>query len=223
MERAFFCELMFINSAREALLEASTLIDGEFTRNRIEDERSREGTLLHYFWRARNADMHDVIKWDSNTAALHVEIVGQPAPGIYLMGDATNELDARVLFAYNACSIDEAMARIARKERPDPAREEIAGLKIAIPQYSIDLETFSYLDARKKPPMQHVPAPTEHFGIQMEPLALEGCFYVLKFYNECELALGSAIHMHLPRLRFPKEYEETTLTSGWRRSDIRRN
>jgi hypothetical protein len=208
-EKAFFTALTCINVSCEALMDASSSIDNEVTRKQIRTDRAIPHSLLHYLWQARNGDVHDVLVWNMQGAEFHLAMVDEKKARRRLRRRRHIRDDASLLmFAYDVNTEEKLLEKISANEQPDPDRMTMAGIASTPVRASINLSSFHYMDRRGKQPRRiDVSEPTEHLGKSIPPVALNGIYLGISYYNDKLQQLSALAGAVLPAIELPPQHE----------------
>jgi hypothetical protein len=168
LERAFSDALTRIGATHEAMLSSASCGNQQKWREQLQAERESD-PLLFYFWKARDAEIHNVvIKWDPNMAYFHSVVVdAEKLNGLLAiykrmwspLDPAGTDASLLLLkFLYGATSLTSAEFTEHVKKSPQniQAHAEQFGLRVTFALRSLALMPFTLQWQGKK---VHVPAP----------------------------------------------------------------
>jgi hypothetical protein len=163
-----------INSAAEALLDASRVLDSGLIRTEVMEARKSD-PLLRYFWKARDAATHHVVEWELSFGNAEVQVV--------------DPIKANAATA-NSLTEHDRMRKLNAGIRPDPALLESLGIELIDQKRALGLSRIEY---ERQGEVVVLERPTVHMGNEdFPPEASAATEAVLRFY-ESKAALLEAI------------------------------
>lgn len=178
VERAFVAFLSYVDVIHQSLADCLGKLDLDSWRTNLNRDREND-PLLHYLWKARNAEVHDaLIKWSPSmrhidwritdaekaNACVSPELRGQPAPLI------------RYLFEVGSDA--ELKEKLARKDWPSEERQKAAGVELIE-----SLETLGLNDFRSGRSGGTIDAPSRHMGQVLPPSADQAVLFAIRYYR----------------------------------------
>lgn len=145
-ERVFFNCLTQISSLHEAIASAAKLARQLKWREHFNEERASDELLL-YLWKARDSDVHSLIKWKLSAGGVKLQVMDEAkyarvARQFYQVHDPQQESVRVMMFLFESTGATELADRLLAREMPSSERLAQAGVSLVFDIRAIALDPF---------------------------------------------------------------------------------